>query len=375
VKPDKPSPKKKRRVIKGVNFDPRRRYAEMSEQERVIDALMGVRGIQDRTAPTVEEFKAVERTVFLKGVKNWIWHGQSFDVWGERDKLLGIEQPHKSAAERWGVSEGMFATMIEAATMRGPSGEPFCSEEEAEIIQATHVASVIIEKLMLKAFEGKPEAAFRLACLAAIATSRVWWCAERDPALLEAIQRRASAGGTFPVLIGKHKDWRSKGHVDYWLERLQIGQKAGVNAGGFETHRKPGQRILVDKWCERLAEISFNIPRLCHSQALLWGERGDKPDASWPEWFRRGYETGNVPTPCDRKHAMEAFEIGWAALMWATDNQPESIQELCDMGRYKEGAESGDRKGIRGAALTAVQAGIREKLRRVWLAKYVVGKS
>jgi hypothetical protein len=375
VKPDKPSPKKKRRIIRDVKFDGRRPYAEMSRQETVIDALMGVRGIQDRAAPTVEEFKAVERTVFLKGLKNWIWHGQSFDVGGERDKLLGIEEPPKSEAERWGVSESMFATMIEAATIRGPSGEPFCSKEEAEIIQAAHVASGIIERLTLKALEGKPEAAFRLACLAANATSRVWWCAERDPVLLEAIQRRASVGGTFPVLVGKHKDWRSKGHVDYWLERLQIGQKAGVNHEGFETHRKPGQRLLVDKWCERLAEIAFNIPRLCGVQVLLWGERGDKPDATWPEWFRRGYDFGNVQTPCDRKQAMEAFEIAWAALMWATNDQPESIPELFEMGRYKEGSSSGERKGIRGAAQNAVQAGIREKLRRVWLARYATGKS
>lgn len=148
-----------------------------------------------------------------------------------------------------------------------------------------------------------------------------------------------------------------------------------MNTEGYETHRNPGQPIAVDKWCNRLGAFVFDVPHMFALRIIFWGERGDPLDATWPDWFRRGYDAGKVTTPCGKEQALAAFEIAWAALMWATDDHPESIPEWYEMGRYKEGTDSGERKGIRGAALTPVQAGIREKLRRVWLARYVTGKS
>ena len=158
---------------------------------------MELNGLAGRAAPTVEQFKAAERTVFLKGLRNWIREGQSFNVMAERDKLLGIKQaPPQSAAERWGRSPAAFATMMEAMTIRGPSGEPFCSTEDAEVLQAAQVAWEIIEKLMKKAFEGNEEAAYRLASLASHATGAVWHCAEQAPELLTAIQRWNTSSGS-----------------------------------------------------------------------------------------------------------------------------------------------------------------------------------
>lgn len=83
-----------------MKFDQAHPEVDKSAAERTIDAIMQLNGLAGRAAPTVEQFKAAERTVFLKGVRNWIREGQSFDVMAERDKLLGIEQaPPKGGVE------------------------------------------------------------------------------------------------------------------------------------------------------------------------------------------------------------------------------------------------------------------------------------
>ena len=70
------------------------------------------------------------------------------------------------------------------------------------------------------------------------------------------------------------------------------------------------------------------------------------------------------PRKCTKDEAERAWLIAWDALLWATEENPESIPELLQMGVHKRGTDGG-RKNKK------EEDGIRGYLRRRWMVRFV----
>lgn len=225
-----------------------------------------------------------------------------------------------------------------------------------------------IDELAFRAAASEADAAEWLYELAATATNHLVNLAKRTPEVLRPIAR---TWPVFPVLSSP-KEERTE-------TAKQLLESLGV-AGGLGRKFSPGSRWSLQNTATQYAialeyTLHFNVAlvniqreQFSPTKRLRLDQQvAHFPDlylraAAFPEWVKRAAELPEF----SKASAAEWFSVGWAALMEATNCQPEKLRELRALGKYREKHRSTAKPGSR-TRESDIRDGIKTSLKRAML--------
>jgi len=260
----------------------------------------------------------------------------------------------ESRAERWGIDPEMFDRFCRSFERVAPG--------QGEARAAYRVANGILNRLMKRALKSESIAIAIVTKVAHDATSDVARLTREQP---EKIRELAERAASFPILISPHKDMSGRAYIEEKINLLNIGAHAAINPSGFDM--RPSERQPFKN------AIHFMCDRLCRVVSEV---REDSVPDWWPS--QPGWRVKALKLPPLSEHTCRAdaeswFVVAWEALCDVTAGRPEDLPLLKGIGDYKK-QKAGPQKefSIRPSKFSnARRAGLYERLKTAWLARYV----
>jgi hypothetical protein len=256
----------------------------------------------------------------------------------------------ESAADRWGIDAELFNKYCEYLTRR----------RHAEPTAVYHVVDGILGRLMRRALQGDRACVAVIAKIAHNAASNLEGLWREQPQQVRELTEKAAS---IPILISKHKDMSGRAFVEAKLRDLNVGAHAAVNFSGFDMRPSRGQpfknalHVMCDRLCRAITSVRGDPLLPLFETRLCWWENA-----------RRLSGLSEYTTPAT---AAAWFEVAWAALCEATANRPEELELLKGLADYKEHKRLPSKPfRSRGKFSNGRQAGLHERLKKAWLARY-----
>jgi hypothetical protein len=253
----------------------------------------------------------------------------------------------------WAIDPKMFDALYSGFEQIYPG--------QTEAKTAQFVVGEILSYLMKRALNGDSPAIRAITKIAREATWNVERLTREEP---KKIRELAERDESFPILISPHKDMSGRVYIKEKINLLNIGALAAINTSGFDIRPSEGQpfKDAIHLTCDRLLRA-------------INGVRNDVMLHSAPNQPRWRLEALKLPPLSEhtcRSDAESWFVVAWQALCEATLGRPEDLPQLKHIGKYKEqkaipAKESSSRQG---KFSNAKQAGLHERLKAAWLARY-----
>jgi len=245
-----------------------------------------------------------------------------------------------------------------------PPGLPRLPGSPFEKIQTNVLAPQIqkaIDELAARAAAGEADAAEPLYELAASATTHLCSIARRTPEFLRPI---AGNWPVFPVLASP-KDERTQ-TTKSLLKRLGVASALGQQ---FSSKSRWSLENTATRYAAAMEYTIETNAALVNAQRTVSPRRLEKEVARFlhlychaavfPEWVERAARLPEF----NKLSAEKWFEVGWLALMEASNGQPEKIKALRVLGNYRAKHRSTAKPGSR-TSESDIRDGIKTSLKR-----------
>ncbi len=248
-----------------------------------------------------------------------------------------------------------------------PPGVPRLPGSNFEKVQTNALAPEIqkaIDELAARAAAGEADAVESFYELAASATTQLGNIARRTPEFLRPI---AGNWPVFPVLASP-KDKRTQ-TTKSLLKRLGVASDLGQQ---FSSKSRWSLENTATRYAAAMEYTIETNAALVNAQRTVSPQRLEKEvarfpqlyskAAAFPEWVERAARLPEF----NKLSADKWFEVGWLALMEASNGQPEKIKALRVLGNYRAKHTSTAKPGSN-TERSNIRDGIRERIGRAML--------